>query len=95
MSTLRTKSIVLRTSPETKQAISDAAAIMGTSISRFVEEAVVERAQLVLPREPLVLNDLERDRFLAALANPPEPPPKMREAAESAMRAVREGIPPS
>ena len=66
--------INLRTSPEAKAMIERAAALMGTSVSAFMLQNAYEAAQrLVAEREVISLSDRDRDAFLAALENPPEP----------------------
>lgn len=76
--------INLRTSPEAKAMIERAAALMGTSVSAFMLQNAYEAAQrLVAEREVITLSDRDRDAFLAALENPPEP----NEALKRLMRA--------
>ena len=84
-----------RTTPEIKQKITDAAALLGQSITDFIEAAAAERAQQVLAQQTLVLTNSERDRFLAALENPAAPTPVMLAGAQRAMQTAKEGIPGS
>ena len=66
--------INLRTSPEAKAMIERAAALMGTTVSAFMIQNAYEAAQkLVAEWETINLSDRDRDAFLAALGNPPEP----------------------
>ena len=85
------ENVHFRTSSDVKQKISDAAALMGQSITDFIEIAAVERAQQVLAQQSLVLTNEERDRFLFALENPAEPSPTLSEGAQRAMQSAREG----
>ncbi len=66
--------INLRTSPEAKALIERAAAIMGSTVSSFMLQNAYEAARrLVAQQEVLTLSDRDRDAFLNALENPPEP----------------------
>lgn len=66
--------INLRTSPEAKALIERAAAIMGSTVSSFMLQNAYEAARrLVAEQEVITLSDRDRDAFLAALENPPEP----------------------
>jgi uncharacterized protein (DUF1778 family) len=87
-----TENVHFRTSPEVKQRITDAAALLGQSLTDFIESAAAERAQQILAQQTLVLTNAERDRFLAAIENPSAPTPAMQAGAQRAMRAVREGL---
>ena len=74
--TLPTESarINLRTSPEAKALIERAAAIMGSTVSSFMLQNAYEAARrLVAQQEVITLSDRDRDAFLSALENPPEP----------------------
>lgn len=71
--------INLRTSPEAKALIERAAALMGTTMSSFMLQNAYEAAQrLIAQHETITLSDRDRDAFLAALDNPPEPTDALR-----------------
>ena len=71
--------INLRTSPEAKALIERAAALMGTTVSGFMMQNAYEAAQRLLAQhETITLSDRDRDTFLAALENPPEPTEALR-----------------
>ncbi|MEO5658948.1 MAG: DUF1778 domain-containing protein [Polaromonas sp.] len=66
--------INLRTSPEAKALIERAAAVMGSTVSSFMLQNAYEAAlRLVAQQDVLTLSDRDRDAFLNALENPPEP----------------------
>jgi uncharacterized protein (DUF1778 family) len=66
--------INLRASPEAKAMIERAAALMGTTVSAFMLQNAYEAAQrLIAEWDVITLSDRDRDAFLAALENPPEP----------------------
>lgn len=66
--------INLRTSPQAKALIERAAAIMGSTVSGFMLQNAYEAAlRLVAQQDVITLSDRDRDAFLKALENPPEP----------------------
>lgn len=66
--------INLRTSPEAKALIERAATIMGATVSSFMLQNAYEAAlRLVAQQDVVTLSDRDRDAFLNALENPPEP----------------------
>ena len=66
--------INLRTSPEAKALIERAAAIMGSTVSGFMLQNAYEAASRVVAQQEIItLSDRDRDAFLAACENPPEP----------------------
>ena len=70
--------INLRTSPEAKALIERAAAIMGSTVSSFMlQNAYEAAARLVAQQDVMTLSDRDRDAFLNALENPPEPTPAL------------------
>jgi uncharacterized protein (DUF1778 family) len=77
--------IHLRTSPEAKALIERAAAIMGSTVSSFMLQNAYEAAsRLVAQQEVFTLSDRDRDAFLTALENPPEPTQSLIELMHSA-----------
>lgn len=70
--------INLRTSPEAKALIERAAALMGSTVSSFMlQNAYEAAARLVAQQDVMTLSDRDRDAFLNALENPPEPTPAL------------------
>lgn len=66
--------INLRTSPEAKALIERAAALMGATVSSFMLQNAYEAAvRLLAQQDVMTLSDRDRDAFLNALENPPEP----------------------
>lgn len=66
--------INLRLSPSAKALIERAAAIMGSTVSGFMLQNIYETAaRVVAQHDSMTLSDRDRDAFLNALANPPEP----------------------
>lgn len=66
--------INLRTSLEVKNLIERAAAMTGATVSSFMLQNASEMARRVLGQQEIItLSDRDRDAFLKALDNPPEP----------------------
>ena len=74
--------IDFRVNTEVKALFTRAAELSGTSLSGFVLEAARQRAmELIENHERIVLNNQDRDVFLAALSNPPAPAESLKRAA--------------
>jgi uncharacterized protein (DUF1778 family) len=84
--------IDVRVRRDAKELISRAAALMHQSVSDFVVSVVLERSRQVIEQSRSVqLTESEAERFLEALANPPEPNARLRQAAERYRKALAEG----
>jgi len=86
---LRTKRTEARLLPEQKRRIERAAALKGQSLSDFIvqhaDEAAIRTIQL---HTTWTLEDRDRDVFVQALLNPPEPSPRMKAAAKRYMERM-------
>ena len=70
----RTERIELRARPEVKAVIERAAQLHHTTISAYLLEAALQRAQTDLKEtETVVLNEEDRTRFFDLIAAPPQP----------------------
>ncbi len=79
----------VRLAGEHKKLIQRAAELLGESISAFTVSTLVHEAQQVVERfSSLQLSDRDRDSFLAALDNPPEPNARLRKAARAHAKGV-------
>jgi len=86
---LKEERFSIRTTAERKNLIATAAKISHVSITDFVLSNVLKAAERVIAEsETIVLNNEERDRFLALLDNPPSP----NEALKAAMLEHREHL---
>lgn len=82
-STSKKDRLDLRVTAEFKEMVTHAASLAGTSMTSFVNEAILERATKTIEQhERIVLNSKARDRFLHALANPPAPNEALQKAAK-------------
>lgn len=73
----------VRLGEEQKKLIEQAAGFMGQTISAFTVATLLRQAEEVVERFGMLrLSDRDRDAFLAALDNPPEPNARLRKAAK-------------
>ncbi|MYA18327.1 MAG: DUF1778 domain-containing protein [Gammaproteobacteria bacterium] len=87
----RTARMEQRTKPHVKAAIQRAAALLGVDETSFVTSSAYERACSTLDdHERTVLVGEDRDVFLAAMENPAEPTPALREAVAIHRRLIRD-----
>ena len=74
IATVRSERIELRAKPEAKSVLARAAQLRHTTISAYLLESGLERAQKDLSQiETLSLTEADRDQFFTLLSNPPEP----------------------
>ena len=79
----------VRLAGEHKKLIQQAAELLGQTISSFTVSTLVTEAQQVVERFSLLqLSDRDRDSFLAALDNPPEPDARLCRAARAHAKGV-------
>jgi uncharacterized protein (DUF1778 family) len=77
--TLRTEKLDLRLSRETKRTLETAASVSNRSLTAFVLESALARADETLAdRRAFVLSKSQWTTFLAALDAPPRPLPRMQ-----------------
>jgi len=75
----RSQKIDLRLTPEAKRTLHAAAAASERSVSEFVLESALARAEETLPdRRRFMLNDKQWKAFVAALDAPPRPTPRLK-----------------
>ncbi len=77
--TTRTEKLDLRLTPDAKRALQAAAAVVHRSVSEFVLESALARADEALAdRRKFSLNATRWQAFLAALDAPPRPLPRLK-----------------
>jgi uncharacterized protein (DUF1778 family) len=80
----RTEKLDLRLTPDAKRTLQDAAAAARRSVSDFVLDSALARAEEMLPdRRVFKLNDAEWTAFQEALDAPYEPAPRLIELLRS------------
>ncbi len=79
----------VRLGEEQKKLIERAAGFLGQTISAFTVATLVHQAEQVVERFGMLrLSDRDRDAFLAALDNAPQPNAKLRKAAKRHAKQV-------
>lgn len=79
----RTARLDLRVTPEDKELIERAAEVSGRSQTEFVLGSARSEAQRTLREHDVMrLSERDRDVFIEAFLNPPEPNERLRQAAE-------------
>jgi uncharacterized protein (DUF1778 family) len=75
---------------ETKQLVQKAADLQGRTVSDFVIASVQEAAQRAIEERTILrLSERDRETFITALLNPPEPSPRLVKAAARHKRLAR------
>jgi uncharacterized protein (DUF1778 family) len=83
--TIRTTKLDLRLSPEAKRALTEAARVAHTTVSQFVLESALTRAnETLLERRRFELDAPRWTAFMAALDSPPRDLPRLRRLFEEA-----------
>jgi len=81
--------INIRSSTEEKRQFEAAAALEGEELSEFLRKSARMRAKQVIDEHvKIILSNKDRDTFLKALANPPDPSPRLKQA----MKRYRKNI---
>lgn len=71
---IKSERIDIRTNSEAKSLLEKAAELKHISLSTYILSSSIKQAQIdIEEQEKIVLNIKERDLFMNALANPPEP----------------------
>ena len=79
----RTARLDLRVTPEDKELIKRAAEVSGRSQTEFVLGSARSEARRTLREHDVMrLSERDRDVFIEAFVNPPEPNERLRQAAE-------------
>ena len=83
LATQRTERTEARLRPDQKARIERAASLKGISISDFIVQHADEAAiRTIEQHETWILTERDREVFLAALLNPPEPSPRLLAAID-------------
>ncbi len=90
-STSQSTRLDVRLPEEKKRRIEQAASYLGQSVSAFTVATLVREAEEVVERFGMMqLSDRDRDAFLSALDNPPQPNARLRKAAKRHAKTVAE-----
>ena len=81
--TAKSERLETRVTPAQKELILKAAVLEGRTLTDFVIDTLGRTAEQVVARhEVRTLRGRDREAFVQALLNPPEPSPKLRQAAK-------------
>jgi uncharacterized protein (DUF1778 family) len=87
---MRQKRMEFRTSDAELEQFEAAAQILGMNLSSFLRTVALERSSEILRRQDsILLNNRDREAFLAALDNPPEPNKELKKAYQEYKRLVK------
>ncbi len=86
---MKQERIDLRANPDVKVLLQRAAAVSNISLSTFLLNSAVDSAHRILAeKENIVLDNIERDRFLTALNTPKEPGEKLKSTMSAYLKQV-------
>jgi uncharacterized protein (DUF1778 family) len=86
---VKTDRIESRVSPEARARIEQAAAMAGVSVSSFMVDAAVERAENVIAQHATTIVAADYFDALLATLDDPDPAPRLAKAAAGAKRRGR------
>jgi uncharacterized protein (DUF1778 family) len=74
----KSERIDIRTTPNVKRTLQEAAAVSHKTVSEFLlDSALTQAAEVLADRRLFLLDDEQWDAFMAALDAPPEPMPRL------------------
>ncbi|MCE5316613.1 MAG: DUF1778 domain-containing protein [Parachlamydia sp.] len=80
----------IRTSHAERKQFEQAAAFLGMNLSEFVRRTALEKSYEVLRKSnSIILSNEDRDVFLKALENPPEPSKKLKQALKHHKQLIK------
>ncbi len=82
----------LRTSSEERRQFEEAAQLLGVNLSEFLRRTALEKSsEIIRKNNSIILSNEDRDAFLNALENPPEPNKKLKQAMKHHKRLIKNG----
>jgi len=84
--------IEIRTSKNERKQFEEAACLSGMNLSEFLRRTALEKSfEIIRKSNSIVLSNEDRDAFLNALENPPEPNKKLKQALKHYKRLINNG----
>ncbi len=81
--------IEIRTSHSERKQFEEAACLCGMNLSEFLRRTALEKSvEVIRKSNSIILSNEDRDAFLNALENPPEPNKKLRQALKHHKRLI-------
>ncbi len=87
---MRQDRIEIRTSRSERRQFEEAACLIGMNLSEFLRRTALERSSEIIRRnDSIILSNEDRDAFLKALENAPEPNKKLKQALKHHKRLIK------
>lgn len=84
--------IEIRTSESERKQFEEAACLIGMNLSEFMRRSALDKSYEILRKNTsIILSNEDRDAFLNALENPPEPNKKLKQAVKHHKRLIKNG----
>lgn len=84
--------VEFRASKSERKQFEEASTFLGMNLSSFMRMSALEKsAEILQQRDSVRLSSKDRDSFLAALENPPEPSKEMKNALRDYQELVKNG----
>ena len=84
--------IEIRTSKSERKQFEEAACLSGMNLSEFLRRSALDKSFEILRKSnSIILSNEDRDAFLNALENPPEPNKKLKQAKKHHKRLIKAG----
>lgn len=82
--------IEIRTSKSERKQFEEAACLSGMNLSEFLRRTALEKSfEIIRKNNSIILSNEDRDAFLNALENPPEPKRKLKQAVKHYKRLIK------
>lgn len=84
--------IEMRASKSERRQFEEAACLSGMKLSEFLRRSALDKScEIIRKSNSIILSNEDRDAFLNALENPPEPNKKLKQALKHHKRLIKEG----
>lgn len=84
--------IEIRTSKGERKQFEEAAYLSGMNLSEFLRRTALDKSyEIIRKNNSIILSNEDRDAFLNALENPPEPNKKLKQAIKHHNRLIKNG----
>ena len=83
--------IEIRTSQSERKQFEQAACLLGMNLSEFLRRTALEKSsEVIRENNSIILSNEDRDAFLNALQNPPEPNKKLKQAQKYHKKLIKD-----
>lgn len=89
---MRKDRLEIRTSSQERRQFEEAAQLLGMNLSEFLRRTALEKSgEVIRKNNSIILSNEDRDAFLKALENPPEPNKKLKQALKYHKKLIENG----